>query len=245
VNTNVERVKRVSAFARRSEAKAGLWYVDLRGSFEKGSGLDQIFMAYEGRWKEFDTADWARNWDAPVSYMPQAGPIHPELVKAQIMRRLIFVGDIHNQTYHEDRFRLVRELGAVVYNSQRRNLRIRIEHSTPLLYRNSKYCLVVSPDAKRYNSNRLYNVLCYGGFALVKHFEGLEDLFENHKHLAWFETVQEAREIMDYYDRHPVEYEQIRQRGWRTAQAKHTVGFRIANMIYNVQNESSEFWGYL
>jgi spore maturation protein CgeB len=161
------------------------------------------------------------------------------------VERLLFVGSQGDTAYHRDRKPLLRELGAQVFNGFHREERIVLEEQSPELYRRARYCLAVSPPAPGYNSLRLYNILAAGGFALVRYFPGLEDLFEEGRHLAGFEASEEALEVMDDYDADPEEYERIRWAGWRRAQALHTVPFRIANMAAIMTGAAEDFWGHL
>ena len=59
----------------------------------------------------------------------------------------------------------------------------------------------------------------------------MERLFENEKHLVWFQSIPEALELVDYYLKHEDERQTICQAGRQEILAKHTWDARIGEMI--------------
>jgi len=91
-----------------------------------------------------------------------------------------------------------------------------------------------------YNTNRVYmytswrrplNSMACGAFHLTRYFPGLEEVFENGKHLVWFDSIAEAIELIEYYLTHDDEREQIAQTGRQEVIAHHTWDHRIAQMF--------------
>ena len=99
------------------------------------------------------------------------------------------------------------------------------------LYQNTPINLAVSLPALGYTSNRVYNILASEGFCLTSWFPGIEDLFENRKHLVWFKSYGEAFQLAKYYLSHPDERDQIRKAGHQEYLAHHTVASRIDTML--------------
>jgi hypothetical protein len=98
-----------------------------------------------------------------------------------------------------------------------------VDFSTlPKIYNQAK--IVISCDSvidkKGFTSNRTHNVMCSGTFLLIRKFSGIEELFVNHEHLVWFETNQEAIDLVKYYLIHDNEREAIAMKGMRLAQEK-------------------------
>jgi spore maturation protein CgeB len=91
--------------------------------------------------------------------------------------------------------------------------------------------LAISPQYIGYTSNRLYNILASGGFCLTLWFPGIEDLFENKKHLVWFKTPEEAVKLARYYMEHPLEREKIAKQGHKEYLSKHTAQKRLDYMF--------------
>jgi spore maturation protein CgeB len=68
-------------------------------------------------------------------------------------------------------------------------------------------------DVRWYFSNRTWFTLGCGGFLLTNYAPGLEDLFENHRHLVWYRSVEEATELIAHYLEHPDERARIAAEG--------------------------------
>jgi len=54
-------------------------------------------------------------------------------------------------------------------------------------------------DIRLYHSDRLTNYLSHGAFVLAKYVPGSEVLFEDHKHLCYFRTLDECAELIDRF----------------------------------------------
>jgi len=91
-----------------------------------------------------------------------------------------------------------------------------------------------------YNTNQVYmytswrrplNSMACGAFHLTRYFPGLEEVFENGKHLVWFHSIPEAIDLIQYYLAHDDERERIAQAGRKEVLARHTWDHRIAKML--------------
>jgi len=91
-----------------------------------------------------------------------------------------------------------------------------------------------------YNTNQVYmytswrrplNSMACGAFHLTRYFPGLEEVFENRKHLVWFHSIPEALELIEYYLDHDKERERIARAGRQEVLAHHTWDHRIAEML--------------
>jgi spore maturation protein CgeB len=86
--------------------------------------------------------------------------------------------------------------------------------------------------------------LAYGGLALIKNFPNLDKLFEDGKHVLIFKDRAEAsRKIVEFEN--SKFSEKIRRAGWRRQQVKHTVLYRLQNIMSNALGWDDTFWGYL
>lgn len=87
-------------------------------------------------------------------------------------------------------------------------------------------------DAYMYNSwRRPFNSMASGVFHLTHYVPGLEEVFENRKHLVWFNSSAEAIELIEHYLVHDEERERIAEAGRQEVLAHHTWDLRIAEMI--------------
>lgn len=84
-------------------------------------------------------------------------------------------------------------------------------------------------DINMYWSNRTWNSMACG-FHLTHYSKGMENVFENGKHLVWFKTIGEAIELIDYYLAHIVKIRQIYNYG-RELLVNHSYKARAIELI--------------
>ena len=80
---------------------------------------------------------------------------------------------------------------------------------------------------------RVFEALASGSMLLTNeaHGSGLEDLFEDRKHLAIYRSENEIIELADYYLKNDDEREEIASEGMRKTLNEHTYGHRVKDMI--------------
>ncbi len=256
VCTNPTRLRGLLPIVRQAVEKrpVGLWFNDLRPSYKESmKGLvDRLFMCWSASTPEYKLEDWSAAFGCPVEYMPQGSVLNPYLkpvaYNGNSARVPIFIGGLYpGSTLWGYRTKLIEGIGARVVNDYTRPGRIKIEGQTEELYRSHHFCLSTSPAAPGYQSIRLYNILAYGGLALVDDFVGRDRLFTHGKHLLAFDhrDPESAKKVISEYEKQDAARERIRKAGWRLQQAKHNVGFRLLNMAHNLVSEERTFWGVL
>jgi len=77
-------------------------------------------------------------------------------------------------------------------------------------------------EVEGYWSNRLWLTLGCGGFFLTQYVKGMEEYFENKKHLVWYHNEQECLNLAEQYIARPRERRQIAQQGYHLVHAHHT-----------------------
>ncbi len=87
------------------------------------------------------------------------------------------------------------------------------------------------PGVRLYFSNRVWLTLGWGGFLLQEYVEGLEELFENHRHLVWYRSVEEAIDLIRWYLQRPGSREKIALSGYRRVHRFHTYDHRIRRIL--------------
>jgi hypothetical protein len=99
--------------------------------------------------------------------------------------------------------------------------------------RNSKIILS-TVNLPRYGllTRRIFRSVASGRLYVTQYSPGLEDAFENHKHLVWFETVEEGVDVIDYYLRRPYEAEKIARNGRKLIIEKHTWKHRLNEFVH-------------
>jgi len=218
------------------------WMNDLREADELTSSapihFDAIFLCQTAAKNQY-----AATFGVPCHYMPQCG-IESSCVKGRpIDWDVVFLGSTANNTYHHDR--------AAILDTLENNYKVHLisgEKNTRdqvWIYNQTPFSLSISLPVDGYTSNRLYNILSSGGFALVRHFPGIEQLFENHKHLVWFQDPLEALEIIKHYTSHPSDCQKIRAAGRELYYRKHSARERVLNMHKIISGAEADFNGYL
>lgn len=96
------------------------------------------------------------------------------------------------------------------------------------LYGSSKIAvgdtLCIGFDYPYYWSDRVYETLGRGGFLIHPYIKGMEEHFEDKKHLVFYEygNFEQLKELIDYYLEHEDERENIRLAGHEHVKAHHT-----------------------
>ena len=75
-------------------------------------------------------------------------------------------------------------------------------------------------NVRLYHSDRLINCLACGTFTLAKRVPDTDLLFEDRKHLRYFDTEDEFFDLVDYYLQHEQEREKIAKAGMQRAHAE-------------------------
>lgn len=210
---------------RNGRTKIGWWMNDLRPPEPLPAvDVDMIFLCN----KEHLTG-YSEKYGVPAHFVPQCGidTFYPS--EEPITWDILFIGNFstHWHVGRKDILDSFKDAGLNVnvitgqyYTKNQR-----------YLYKNTPISLAISPQAEGYTSNRLYNILSSGGFCLTLWFPGIEDLFENKKHLVWFKNRDEGVELAKYYLEHKEEREEIARQGQEFYQKHHTAQKRLDEMF--------------
>lgn len=233
-NTRVGELLQAPDQLWRAAPRTALWFWDLRpasvGAPLRGR-VQRVCLSFNGRWLDpagvvYDPADWARELGCPVGYAPQASPLR-EPVVVDGAPRVVFVGDLANQTFHRGRAELCGALGATVLNARQRVQRLDIEARLPGLYSSASYVLSTSPPAPGYTSVRTYSILACGGALLLQRFPGCEALFTDGENALIFDDALAALARIEQLDKQPEERARIASNGRRLHATTHTVAHRV------------------
>ena len=96
-------------------------------------------------------------------------------------------------------------------------------------------------DMAWYFSNRTWFTLGCGGFLLTNYAPDLEAIFENHRHLVWYNSTVECLELAAHYLAHPEEREKIARAGHAYALAHRTSDHFARDLIDCVEGRPSAF----
>ena len=90
--------------------------------------------------------------------------------------------------------------------------------------------------AEHYWSNRIYQILGSGGFYLTPYIEGLEEEFENEKHIVWVKSMDEMVDKVKYYSRYNAKREKIAKAGYDLAHKKYKYADRVRCLVNELRN---------
>lgn len=82
-----------------------------------------------------------------------------------------------------------------------------------------------------YFSNRTFLTLACRGFHLTHYIPGLERVFRDHEHLAWFRDLDECLARIQYFLDRPEERERIARTGLRFVQEHHLFEHRMGEIL--------------
>ncbi len=92
-------------------------------------------------------------------------------------------------------------------------------------------------DSWLYFSNRVFLTLACQGFHLMHYVPGMETVFEDGKHIAWFEDREECLEKINYYLEHEQERLAIAKSGHDLVHAEHRYEQRIHEILEILSGE--------
>lgn len=82
-----------------------------------------------------------------------------------------------------------------------------------------------------YFSNRTFITLASGGFHVTSYVPGLETMFENRKHLVWYETEEECFRLIEYYLGRPALRKKIAREGRDCARRRYGMRRQVGRML--------------
>jgi len=194
-------------------AKIVFWYGDYR---DKRTGflignysrlIDVMFVSNDAQ-SEF----WKQNLRiSEVHYLPLGcTPIENPIINEKFNFPFVFVGGLNGTKAFITRMNYINEIKSKselkIISSYEPSLRKKVFEAMPEIYSTAKVILDVShfTDVKGYTSNRYFIIPAYYGLPLTKRFPGCEELYPSEIR-PYFNTVEEALKIKDYYISHPEE----------------------------------------
>ena len=93
------------------------------------------------------------------------------------------------------------------------------------------YCL----DVEGYFSNRTPLTLGFGGFLLSQYTPGVDQMYQDRKHLVYFKSPEEAISLIEYYLNHEDERKQIAEQGKEYVLKNHTYIQKVEQIIRDIE----------
>ena len=147
---------------------------------------------------------------------------------------IVFVGNTNPKVYPE-RLRLLKLIGGKFSLKVFSNI---YGEDMAKIYSQAK--IVFNKTAGGEINMRVFETLACGSFLLTDRLKpevGLEEIFEDKKHLVLYDNEKDLLEKIDYYLRHESEREEIAYVGYKEVLAKHTYEHRVKEILNVVKNE--------
>lgn len=102
--------------------------------------------------------------------------------------------------------------------------------------------LCINFDYPYYWSDRVYETLGRGGFIIHPYIKGMEEHFEDKKHLVFYEygNFEQLKSLIDYYIEHEDEREAIRKAGHEHVKNNHTYKHRWQRILEEISNDRDD-----
>jgi hypothetical protein len=235
-------LRRINKGIRASEEANIAWWM---GDYRKPSQLPITYLHEDVKYifmnVRYLIPSYKKLFNIPVYYMPLCGLSIPENKKRNVKWDVLFIGNVHGTQGHRERYKILDSLKKFNFKHISGE---GFSEDQRYLYKNTPINVSMSYRKDGLTSNRLFNILASEGFALVRYFPGIEEMFVNHSDLVWFDSVEEMEELVKYYLLHPDERKRIAEQGHKTYIHNHTAKHRIQNMVDIMEGKTNRFYGY-
>jgi hypothetical protein len=191
-------------------------------------------------------AQWLNNNTAVKGHYLQAGVYEDEcyIDDTDENRNVIFVG---SKGYHPEwKYRpyliqwLKQSFGRHFEHWGGDGLGVKRGHELNKLYASAKVVvgdtLCINYNYPYYWSDRVYETIGRGGFIIHPYIKGMEEHFEDKKHLVFYEyrNMKQLKELVSYYLTHDEEREAIRKQGHEHVKQNHTYTNRWQTILQSI-----------
>ncbi len=253
-------LRKYAEFFRKMNICVSYWYRDARPieDFDFSGVIDYMFLTNYGQVESYKKNFHIEN----VFYMPQwCNPIftHPNPFIEEHFD-IGFIGQLDSGLFHKERTKIIMNL------KKKFNMQIVNDEFNSLseLYSQCKIGFGNDMDShillgdnlnlnngifnkfiSYYASNRLFISIGCGTCFFTNYFPGIENLFENGKHVIWYKSYEELYTLIKKYLLDDEKRFYIKNESYKLAKSKHTYIHRIKNMLDIIMGKTKEFYGFL
>jgi len=221
--------------------KVVVWYGDYRDdeiSYVHESRciglIDAIFVSNNGQAEFF-----RRKFGVRARFLPLACyKIKKRYINPRLRYRNVFIGETaRREGLWGQRVKLISEISkqekVTIINSTKEKKRAAIYELMPEIYGSSDFSLDIAHfwHIPGYTSNRSWIIPMCSGLSLAKRFPGCEDFYKDRVHKLYFDTAEEAIELIKYYTKHKDKADKIRKAGHKHTLENHTYEHRLKQMF--------------
>jgi len=177
-----------------------------------------------------------------VYYMPQPGNVWAYKNNIPINWDCVFIGNTIPNIYHANRKDI---LDCIARHSKLHIINEgNITANQSYIYKNTPISISISTtDMIGGSSNRLYNILASGGFAFVRYFDKIEEMFTNHKHLVWYNSIEEIPDLLNLYLSNTNKIDEIKLNALNIFNSAHSAEHRLHNIFSIMDGTCNDFLG--
>lgn len=176
---------------------------------------------------------WSEEFDCPTYFLTHGCVVKPMVKNHKFYHKAVFIGGYIPGDWYNDRFELLNEIGGFDHiNESTVEGRNQVWKDMPAIYHTSDCVIDISHTwkAEGYASGRYFYSAGLGGCSITRRFPGCEELYpEGTK--AYFETAEEAKKLMEYYQTHEKEREEMKRKAWEWNRDHHHYKLKFDYMI--------------
>jgi len=202
------------------------WQLDFQPTMEgycwdrwNTEGYDAVFLSNRDQ-----IQGWGEKFNAPCHYLPHGCVVQTPIYDEKFRHKVLFIGGMIDGDWYSDRFKLLQELQPFDHiTGEGVEGRNEVWRNMPALYHSSDCVIDVSHSwtADGYASGRFFYTGGLGACSITRRFPGCEDLYPKGTK-AYFETPEEAKELIEFYTTHKAEREMMKYKAWKHNQKFHT-----------------------
>lgn len=242
---------------------SGLWYVDypkdgilpewlIRGC----QRVDYVFTTAKGLIPKLEQYNTSVEWLVEGAHLPLLQPVEREKTK-----QLSFFGTLIAETNNGDKFgersSFLKDLADRydfhlygpdsnrVFNEYAFKNHYEPVWNDKLAEAIAETKIVIGYNSTNqipfYWSNRTYTTLACKGFLITPYVPGIEQVFENHKDLVWFNTLEECYQLIEYYLERPRQRVEIAESGYNKIVNLFATQTQLAKMISFIESKEKNF----
>ena len=199
------------------------------------SGLDHIFISNYGQLKL-----WAEKMNCSSSFLPHGCWVIKPRYDKKYYHKVLFIGGNTDSYPYNKRVELLSELLKLVefdwLNETENDKRNEVWTIMPEVYHTSDIVLDISHfwDNPGYASGRYWYTAGLGGCSVTKRFPGYEEFYQDKKHKWYFDTPQEASDIIKWLLKHPSVIKKTKKLAWEHNKKYHNYKVRFTQMLKDI-----------
>jgi len=176
---------------------------------------------------------WSDAFSCPTAYLPHGCVVQDMVRDENHYHKSIFIGSRSFGGWYDARENLLTEINDFEWvNAPDFESRHQIWKDMPAIYHTSDSVIDISHSwtADGYASGRYFYAAGLGGCSITKRFPGCEELYPGDCK-AYFDTAEEARNLIEYYHTHLEEREAMKKKAWEHNKKYHNYKLRFQQII--------------